>query len=390
VACTGTNGSSCDDDDEDTSSDICVQGICRGFQKQNLYADQNEGSVRVTGVNYAYGKWFMIVQIFGGNVGTVNELIMYGEDGDPTELKLYGETALLPAWTDIHEGFAVHEGGELWRYNPESDSWSGENDLGDTFIENNLVSPSSIWVHKNGDKELRLWATGEPNTQAYPILTCSEKQLNGGGVDVDCAVQQLDTDYTQLLLKTVAGTASCSGGACGYHLLLGADYPGNGGAYTDVFENDSGFDEQWEYTFSDTEVQAGHATYDMAPLGDQAYLIAGGSGYARHRASDGSLTWIPTLKNNQSQRDFRGVWSGAGTVVMAATRDLNSGPDAEIWTASTSANLTSGGSWTVLKLGDLSEGSVIHDVWGDDQGNICVVGEEVLDSGATAAVIFRR
>jgi hypothetical protein len=212
-----------------------------------------------------------------------------------------------------------------------------------------------------------------------------------GGVEVECSGQQLDTNFTQLLLKAVSGTSTCStGGSCSYHLLLGADYPGEEGDFTDIFENDSGSAGEWDYTFNDSEIQEGHTTYDVAALGEKNYVIAGGGGYVRHRAPNGQLTWLPELKNNQWQRDFRGVWSGAGTVVMAATRDLNSGPDAEIWTASTTSDLIAGGSWTVLKLADLSEGSVIHDVWGAENGSICVVGEEMLDSGVTAGVVFRR
>ena len=346
--------------------------------------------MRVTGVNYAYGQWFMNAQIFGGQYGTVNELLVYGSDSDPSKLKVYAETAIAPAWTDMHEGFAIHEGGELWRYDKSTDSWSGENDLGDLFIENNLVTPKSLWVHKKSEKDLQLWAVGQPNTQAFPVLTCSEKKLAGGGVDVDCDGQQLDTDYTQLLLKAVAGTADCGGGSCDYHLLLGADYPDDFGDFTDIFENDTGFDAEWGYAFDDPEAQEDHTTYDVAALGDKAYMIAGGGGYVRHRASNGELTWLPSLKNSQDQRFFRGVWSGAGTVVMAATREQNSGPDAEIWTASVTSDLTSGSAWSVFKLADLADDSVIHDVWGDEYGNICIVGEEKLNSGATAAVIFRR
>ncbi|MBD90262.1 MAG: hypothetical protein CL940_07980 [Deltaproteobacteria bacterium] len=385
VGCNGSNGSSCDDENDGTTADVCIDGLCRGFAKTNLQVAANQGNLRITRVNFASGKWFMAAQIYGGSIGTVNQLLAYDATKPPEDIVNYPETASSQAWTQMHGGFAVHDGGELWRYDPGSGSWSGENALGDTFIENNLIQPQSLWVYKESDKLLRLWAVGLPNDQAFPVLVCSEETLPNGTVEVDCDGQQLDTEYDEELLKAVAGTANCAGSGCTYHRLLGADYPGNQGDYTDVFENYTGYDDAWDYTFNDTQVQAGHTTYDVASLGDESYVIAGGGGYVRHRANNGTLSWLPELKNNQTQRDFRGAWSGAGMVVMAATRNLNSGPDAEIWTANVTSNVTSGESWTVLKLGDLAQGSIIHDVWGDDAGNICVVGEE----GSTA-VIYRR
>ena len=76
---------------------------------------------------------------------------------------------------------------------------------------------------------------------------------------------------------------------------------------------------------------------------------------------------------------------------MAATRTpfFGGGPDAEIWVASASDDLTDGDDWTVVKLADMNSGSVIYDVWGDDAGSITVVGGEV-QGGVTNAVIFRR
>ena len=77
-------------------------------------------------------------------------------------------------------------------------------------------------------------------------------------------------------------------------------------------------------------------------------------------------------------------------MVAVATRSSGGTPDFELWTVPVSGNVTSGSAWSIIKLADASGDSMLHDVWGDGAGNLCIVGEEKLGSGAVAGVVYKR
>ncbi|MEC9071336.1 MAG: hypothetical protein VX938_03115, partial [Myxococcota bacterium] len=172
VFCDGVAGSSCDDEDPDTLNDICLQGICRGFERVLLAADNgSDTDLVLTRVDRAHDTWFVAAE-HGGSVGEVFGLGGYTEED--VELFLYENLSPqgqpdLGRITGLHNGFAATEDGLLVEFVPGDDggSWSSDKPISAAFGDDALDDVGCLWASgPSGSSGTAVWVGGRSSSDA--------------------------------------------------------------------------------------------------------------------------------------------------------------------------------------------------------------------------------
>ncbi|MEZ4269774.1 MAG: hypothetical protein R3F39_25735, partial [Myxococcota bacterium] len=388
IACSGAAGTSCNDGDAQTVGDVCIKGVCLGFTRTTVSGTIGTATT-LRGVDYAAGRWFVIVDsgipVIGGG-GGLGELSAAGAS------KTFSNTQGTATFQALRGGFATDSAGKLWRFDPASagGTWTSDNAASKAYATLGTLAGTTLWTSADVSSGLAadLWIAG--NTSNARIRRCNAAE----GASVACAAEPNDVATNALLRAFAAGP--CLAPACqAPDISLAGDYPNgsdNGVAqyYNDVYGRAVSTSVFWTLHYTD-QGDSATVTRDATALADGRQLAVGTRGYLRPRSAQGVWGGQFQVKSSDS-RSFEGAWSGADVVALAAWR-AGSGQNRvfELWLARTSGELDSGGSWNVVELGTESgSGSMLYDVWGTAAGSLRVVGSRSTNFGLAEGVIYSR
>ncbi len=383
VACAGPAGSSCDDGNKQTVADVCISGVCLGFTRTTVSGLVGTNTA-VRGVDYAAGRWFVIVDngfpfVGGGGLG---ELSAAGAS------KTFSETQSGSTFQALRGGFATDSTGKLWRFEPATGSgtWTSNGPASKAFAALGTMTGTALWTSADigSGLDIALWSAG--NTSSARIRRCGA----AGGGSVTCVAENNDT-LQGTLLRAFAGGPCAAIPCANPDLSLAADYPnGTADYYNDVYGRTPAPNLLWTLFYTE-QGDGPSVTRDATALADGRQVAVGTRGYLRARSAQGKWGGRISVKSSDS-RNFEGAWSGAGVVALAAWRSGNNQSRVfELWLGRTSGELTSGGAWNLLELGTESgTGSVLHDVWGTAAGSLRVVGTRAANFGLTEGVVYSR
>jgi hypothetical protein len=388
VPCNGSAGSSCNDGDSDTVADVCIEQVCLGFTRTTV-SGAVATATALRGVDYAAGRWFVIIDNGIPVVGNGGGLGLLNEDGSVTTA---AETKSASTFQALRGGFASDSAGRLWRFEPAvgGGKWTSDGPASKSYAALGSLKATTLWATADvgSGQGILLWAAGAVSVD--PIRRCTAAQ----GAGVVCAAES-EALSSGTLPRAFAGRP-CVGQACqAPDLSLTADLPNgsDGGVpqfYNDVFAREPNQDPLWDFSYQD-QGDGPSVTRDATALADGRKLVVGTRGYLRDRDEGGDWGGQFTVKSSDS-RNFEGAWSGGGVVALAAWR-TGSGSSRvfELWLARTTGNLDSAGSWNVVELGTESgDASVVYDVWGTPAGSIRVVATRAASFGLNEGVVYSR
>ncbi len=377
-------GETCNDGNADTSGDMCVLGLCRGFTLTRIAGTTVQGQQGLVIVETSYGpdEWSAV---FWTADTVFRNRFMLARITVPATPVQYTATQQERLIIGVRDGFAGDTDGRLWRFAgaawTRANAWdaalgtSGRGGIYDIFTARDKNAQGTLGTR-------RLWVVGEDNEEEW-IRYCVE--VNGG---VTCSTQEVDDFEDTSIPTALAGVPICAAnGSCSSSaLVVGADDWAGGDFYNDTYENLTGLADVWPVGRVPDEPaeRTTQAAVGWVTGGTARFMVVGTNGYMVLRRADETWTNSLSLKDGQNTRSFNGAWEGSGLVAIAASRRVSSTTLAyELWTAPSDSNLESGSSWTVHELGRGPNVSAagIYDVHGRANGEIRGVGGVRRSSG---------
>ncbi len=372
-------GAACDDGDADTSADLCLGTVCRGFELTRVPGNAvpgQEGLV-ITETRHAEGiGWSSIFWLVSSTLQF--KWILVGSDA-PAAPKVHLTTLQGDAFAGLVEGYVGDDGGRIWRY--DQGAWSKNNDWDSAVGSSGRGAVKALFTMRDTASQgvqgkRRLWAVGDDDGTEW-IRACGD-----GESGVRCSAQELDDFDDSSIPQAVFGLPRCGAtGACaGALLVVGADAPSAGGeAYTDTFENDNGAAQTWSQGSVPND-PGGRASRDViawGPRDAQQFLVVGNGSYVVHRAVDGDWSDLYIIDPDPNYRNFTGAWAGLGVVMLSGESLADDGSvDYEIWTCPEGGDVEDASAWTkhLLANGPNSSAAGLWDVQGRANGEIRAVG----------------
>jgi hypothetical protein len=379
-ACIGRlAGATCDDGNAATSADMCILGNCRGYVLTRLPGStvQDQQGLVVTEIDFGPDGWSAI---FWTENLLFDQKFTLARVTDPTMPFVYTATTGDQYFAGLHDGFVGDDEGVLWRFSGAA--WQSNNVWNDALevsgaSEVNALVTMRDTVQGGGVGRRRMWLGGNDFGSEW-VRYCRE-EANGA---ITCSTQELDDfDDASIPMALAAAPICNANGICtSASLVIGADADGGGGSYyTDIYTNLTGTAGTWAQGLI-PEQAASRRTRAATAWGSGTtaqFIVVGTRGYVAHRRADG--TWKTTLamKEGQANRDFTGVWEGAGVVVMSAYRTGgNNQTIAELWVAPSASDIEQGANWVIHELGRTPnvDADGVYDVHGRGTGEIRAVG----------------
>ena len=379
-------GTSCNDGDNKTKADMCIQGMCRGFTLTKVEgAGAALGNIAFTQTNRGAGHWFLASQS-DALLGLGNSLVQY-DDVDALDwsslISVNFDLLAAGEFTGIHDGFAVKSTGELWEY--LGLDWSKETPVAKALSATGQGNARAVWVYHSA-ADTQIFIAGEEGDGSYTrecslvTGTCKPKGLN----------MPNNYWYGETRGRALTGRQICAdGGQCYPGVLLAGDSFSNGGYFNNIHYR-SNEDGNWYSSYADWWT-GNYQTADAASYDDGRYLVVGKAGYVRYFDGSNWSNTLSSLKGGTWNRDFTGVWIGADVVIISANVAAGDETEVELWASPRESHAYYNGSWTVYSLGDVEgSGSGVFDVWGAPDGEIRAVGSGKDDGEFRDGLVWVR
>jgi hypothetical protein len=370
IGCDGSSsGKPCNDGDGDTIADVCVQGVCRGFELRRVNGAKKTGHIVYTHTNRAVAHWFLTSSRMDGDAGEEHRIELYDDTNqDPTPQE-GSESA--SAYTGIHQGYASTEGGLLTEFLGQT--WSKETPVAVALQESGVDEAKAVWVYR-GQDDTQVFVAGK--TDGGPALReCSV-------VDGWCSSVELFMPnnywYGYTDPKALTGRELCEDGeACFPAVILAGDASNDAGYYNNVHYRDPA--DQNFYAWYGDWWSGDFQTGDIAAYGDGRYLLNGPEGYVRYFSGADWSNTLDDLKGGTSGLNFTSVWIGADVVVMVANYAISQDKvGAELWVGARNQAAYFNDTWNIYDLGEHKGTQAgFFDVWGAPDGQIRIVGSGI-------------
>ena len=392
VPCGGTPGTACDDGDPVTIADLCLHGICRGFEPGGVDGSAVVGHVVYERVAYAFGQWFVGVAGYDGPLGDGGTLAVLQAGGAPVPAPETVSTALYRA---LGPGFAADTEGALWVYAPGAAQWQSGTVVGGSYAALGASSASALWATAAPQSEgaWDLWVGGAYQAGGPMVRRCVS---DPGAATFGCYEETLVGAAATARVGALTGTGACAGASCVASHLVASTAAGlsDGVAITnELYEITAPYAANSAWEGAGAALAPGTAEVrDVTALGGGRYLAVGTHGYLRHRSASGSWSALLTPFADQGGRHFEAGWAGAGIYAAVAWRSLGAERAFELWVKPlTGAPPASPASWVVYSLGQSSgELSGVFDLDGLYTGSISIVGSAADPDGYAGGLALSR
>ena len=367
-----SSGKPCNDGDASTFADVCVQGICRGFELQRINASKATGNIIYSDTDRALGRWFLTSSRTGGDSGTAHLIEQYDEVG-VSPVKLKGSSAALP-YNSIDNGFAVSADGILREFLGQD--WSSDTPVAQALKDTGTAEATAVWVYR-GQGETKIFVVGQDGDEPY-IRECS-------WVDGWCNDQTLFMPnnywFGDTRPKALTGRELCDAGECFPAVLLAGDAQSQQGYYNNVHyrePSDSNF-----YAWYGDWWSGGFQTGAAAAYGDGRYILNGPEGFVRYFDGGNWSNTLDDLKGGTQGLQFSDIWIGADVVVMVANYTISKDNyGAELWVGSRENDAYFNNTWSIYDLGEHKGANAGYfGISGGPDGEIRIVGSGI-DTGA--------
>ena len=336
----------CDDEDAQTTADMCIDGVCAGFTqavvkptgagKHNFlqHVTWSDGAFYLTGGDNGNG---------GFNKGWLAKLV----DDLPV---LIGDKLSGEHFTAITHDAAVTDAGTI-RVR-DGDSWPLTSGLVTAFqlLKPTAVSIDAIWGADYAGEHVYYLAGRDATSEDAWLIYC-----DGSG----CVEQVTKFPGFAAAEEPRAMSGWVSGGVLRPTLV--SDYPEGDLWSNDAFSHAGPSNSQWETTFLDL-TSASHMSRDIHVTSDENMWHVGTGGLLRASAvptpDDNKFLELVNVIPAQGSYDFHGVWSDDQRVLIVGNRlDDDGGVTLVLLDLLVGSDPANPGSWTVTELAEVPAGA---------------------------------